>query len=89
MPDSARPQKHGYAGYGGTPELKNAIADYYQRRFGYPRSGPETLPLLGSKEGLANIALAWLDPGDIALVPDPGYPTYQWAPSWRAPTFTL
>ncbi len=37
----------------------------------------ETLPLLGSKEGLANIALAWLDPGDLAIVPDPGYPTYQ------------
>ncbi len=72
------PKKHGYAGYGGTPELKNAIADYYQRRFGVTLDpGPETLPLLGSKEGLANIALAWLDPGDIALVPDPGYPTYQ------------
>lgn len=72
------PKKHGYAGYGGTPELKKAIADYYQRRFGVKLDpGAETLPLLGSKEGLANMALAWLDPGDLALVPDPGYPTYQ------------
>ncbi|HSN76985.1 MAG TPA: aminotransferase class I/II-fold pyridoxal phosphate-dependent enzyme [Anaerolineae bacterium] len=72
------PKKHGYAGYGGTPELKQAIASYYQRRFGVEVDPvAETLPLLGSKEGLANIALAWLDPGDLALVPDPGYPTYQ------------
>jgi LL-diaminopimelate aminotransferase len=72
------PKKHGYAGYGGAPELKQAIADYYQRRFGVDLDPvAETLPLLGSKEGLANIALAWLDPGDVALVPDPGYPTYQ------------
>ncbi|MFZ2486488.1 MAG: aminotransferase class I/II-fold pyridoxal phosphate-dependent enzyme [Anaerolineae bacterium] len=72
------PKKHGYAGYGGTPELKQAIADYYQRRFGVTLDATsETLPLLGSKEGLANIALAWLDPGDLAIVPDPGYPTYQ------------
>lgn len=76
---SARnPKHHGYAGYVGTPELKKAIADYYQRRFGVTLDpGPEVLPLIGSKEGLANIALAWLDPGDLALVPDPGYPTYQ------------
>lgn len=72
------PKKHGYAGYGGTPELKQAIADYYRRRFGVTLDATsETLPLLGSKEGLANIALAWLDPGDLAIVPDPGYPTYQ------------
>lgn len=72
------PKKHGYAGYGGTPELKKAIADYYQRRFGVDLDpASETLPLLGSKEGLANIALAWLDRGDLAIVPDPGYPTYQ------------
>lgn len=72
------PKKHGYAGYGGTPELKQAIAHYYKRRFGVEVDATtETLPLLGSKEGLANIALAWLDPGDLALVPDPGYPTYQ------------
>lgn len=75
---SRDPKKHGYAGYGGTPQLKQAIADYYLRRFGVELDPvSETLPLLGSKEGLANIALAWLDPGDLAIVPDPGYPTYQ------------
>lgn len=72
------PKHHGYAGYGGTPELKSAIADYYEQRFDVILDpGPEVLPLIGSKEGLANIALAWLDPGDLAIVPDPGYPTYQ------------
>lgn len=72
------PKHHGYAGYVGTPQLKQAIANYYQRRFGVTLDpGPEVLPLIGSKEGLANIALAWLDPGDLAIVPDPGYPTYQ------------
>lgn len=75
---SRDPKKHGYAGYGGTPQLKQAMADYYLRRFGVELDPvTETLPLLGSKEGLANIALAWLDPGDLAIVPDPGYPTYQ------------
>jgi LL-diaminopimelate aminotransferase len=72
------PRHHGYAGYGGTPQLKQAIVDYYQERFGVDLDpASEVLPLIGSKEGLANIALAWLDAGDLALVPDPGYPTYQ------------
>jgi hypothetical protein len=85
---SRNPKKHGYAGYGGTPELKQAIADYYQRRFGVELDPvSETLPLLGSKEGLANIALAWLDPGDLAIVPDPGYPTYQMGAKMPAQRF--
>jgi LL-diaminopimelate aminotransferase len=75
---SARqPDSHGYAGYYGLPELRQAIADYYTRRFGVnldPES--EVLPLIGSKEGLAHLSLAFLDPGDLALVPDPAYPTY-------------
>ena len=72
------PKNHGYAGYAGTPGLKGAIANYYQERFGVSLDpAVEILPLIGSKEGLANIALAWLDPGDLTIVPDPGYPTYQ------------
>ena len=69
---------HGYAGYLGTPALREAIAAYYDRRFGL-RLNPtsEVQPLIGSKEGIANMALAWLDPGDLALVPDPGYPSYR------------
>ena len=79
LTDSAHaPSKHGYAGYFGTPQLRQAMADYYATRFGVTvDSGNEVLPLIGSKEGIANMALAWLDPGDLALVPDPGYPTYR------------
>jgi len=76
---SARqPDVHGYAGYYGLPELRQVITDYYARRFGVnldPES--EVLPLIGSKEGLAHLSLAFLDPGDVALVPDPAYPTYE------------
>jgi len=72
------PRHHGYAGYFGTPALRQAIVDYYARRFGVELdTATEVLPLIGSKEGIANFALAWLDPGDLALVPDPGYPTYR------------
>jgi LL-diaminopimelate aminotransferase len=58
-------------------ELREAISAYYQRRFGVlldPKS--EVVPLIGSKEGIVNIALACLDPGDLVLVPDPGYAPY-------------
>ncbi len=72
------PTRHGYAGYFGTPRLRQAMVDYYASRFGVALDGAgEVLPLIGSKEGIANMALAWLDPGDLALVPDPGYPTYR------------
>jgi LL-diaminopimelate aminotransferase len=75
------PGKHGYPGYGGTPALRRAMADYYAARFGVTLDpAREIVALLGSKEGLANMALAWLDPGDLVLVPDPGYPTYSMAP---------
>ena len=72
------PARHGYAGYFGTPGLRQALVDYYASRFGVTLdAATEVLPLIGSKEGIANMALAWLDPGDLALVPDPGYPTYR------------
>ncbi len=71
------PGHHGYAGYYGTPELRQAMAGYYQRRFGVEIDPErEVVSLIGSKEGIANVALAFVDPGDIVLVPDPGYPTY-------------
>jgi len=71
------PSHHGYGGYYGTPELRSAIATYYERRFGVELDVQSQLcPLIGSKEGIANAALAFVDPGDIVLVPDPGYPTY-------------
>ncbi len=72
-----RPDRHGYAGYRGLPTLRQAIADYYQRRFDVVLDvDTQVVPLLGSKEGIINMALAWLDPGDLALVPDPGYAPY-------------
>jgi LL-diaminopimelate aminotransferase len=75
---AAIPTNHGYAGFTGIPQLRQAIVDYYASRFGVTLDvGSEVLPLIGSKEGIANMALAWLDPGDLALVPDPGYPTYR------------
>ncbi|NLE46449.1 MAG: aminotransferase class I/II-fold pyridoxal phosphate-dependent enzyme [Chloroflexi bacterium] len=68
---------HGYSHHRGLRELRQAIADYYQRRFGVTLD-PETqvIPLLGSKEGIVHMAQAVLDPGDVALVPDPGYAPY-------------
>jgi LL-diaminopimelate aminotransferase len=71
------PSHHGYAGFYGTPELRQAMAFYYERRFGVTVDPEkEVVPLIGSKEGIFNIALAFVNPGDVVLVPDPGYPTY-------------
>lgn len=78
---AANPQKHGYGGFSGTPELRQAFASYYSRRFGVSLDPEhEVLPLLGSKEGIVNIHLALINPGDIVLVPDPCYIAYQRAP---------
>ncbi len=71
------PGKHGYAGYYGLPVLRQAVARYYERRFGVALDPErEVVILIGSKEGIFNVALAFIDPGDAALIPDPGYPTY-------------
>jgi LL-diaminopimelate aminotransferase len=71
------PVNHHYPESAGLPELHQAIADWYKKRFDVTLD-PETevLPLIGSKEGIGHIALCLLDPGDTALVPDPGYPVY-------------
>ena len=76
--NARHPSSHGYSGYRGIPELRAAMADYYRQRFGVDLD-PETqvLPLIGSKEGIVNLALAYLDPGDVVLVPDPGYAPYS------------
>lgn len=74
------PANHNYGGYAGQPFLRRAIVDYYGRRFGVELDDSELLPLIGSKEGLVNMHLAWLDPGDLSLIPDPGYPSYEFAP---------
>jgi aspartate/methionine/tyrosine aminotransferase len=68
---------HGYQSYAGIPELRQAFARWYARWYGVTLDpGSEILPLAGSKEGILHLALAFLDPGDGVLVPDPGYPTY-------------
>jgi len=68
---------HGYQGYVGIPELREAIARWYGRRFGVTLDpATQIQPLMGSKEGILLTSLAFLDPGDKVLVPDPGYPTY-------------
>ena len=68
---------HGYQSYQGIPELRNAIAGFYQKKYGVSLD-PETeiLPLMGSKEGILHISMAFLNKGDEVLIPDPGYPTY-------------
>jgi len=72
-----RSEVHGYSGYRGLPTLRRAIADYYARRFNVTLDpDKQVVPLIGSKEGIVNMALAWLDGGDLALLPDPGYAPY-------------
>jgi LL-diaminopimelate aminotransferase len=72
-----RDNAHGYGGYRGIPRLREAFAAYYLRRFNVELEPErEVLPLIGSKDGITHIALALLDPGDVVLVPDPGYPAY-------------
>ncbi len=71
------PANHRYPETDGLPELRQAVARWYERRFGVALDpGTEILPLIGSKEGIGHIAFCCLDPGDVALVPDPGYPVY-------------
>lgn len=73
-----RPSNHQYPSYWGMLEFRKAVARWYQARFGVslnPES--EVLALIGSKEGIAHIPLAFLNPGEAALIPDPGYPVYH------------
>ncbi len=76
--ESAKPDVHGYQSYTGSPVLRQAMSDWYQKWYSVnldPAS--EILPLIGSKEGILHLCMTWLDKGDEALVPDPGYPTYS------------
>ena len=68
---------HEYQSYQGLPELRQGMADFYERQFGVTlNSQTEILPLMGSKEGIMHISLAFLNEGDEVLIPNPGYPTY-------------
>lgn len=75
--DASRPDTHGYQPYVGLPELRAAFADWYERSYGVVLNpANEIQPLIGSKEGILHISMAFLNPGDAVLLPNPGYPTY-------------
>lgn len=76
--DSRKPDTHGYQPYVGIPELRQAFAEWYKKWYGVELDPhKEIQPLIGSKEGILHISLAFLNPGDGVLVPNPGYPTYS------------
>lgn len=69
---------HQYQSYQGLPELRSGMADFYKNNYGVAlNSNTEILPLMGSKEGIMHISLAFLNEGDQVLIPNPGYPTYS------------
>jgi len=76
--EAVKPSSHGYQSYNGIPALRKAFAEWYKRYFNVdldPES--EIVPLMGSKEGIMHISMAFVNPGDEVLVPNPGYPTYS------------
>lgn len=71
------PHTHGYTPFAGLPAYRAAWSEFYGRRFGVELDPDvELMGLLGSKEGIFKLALAYVNPGQVVLVPDPGYPTY-------------
>ena len=75
--EAHKPDAHGYQPYVGLPQLRRAYADWYGRYYGVSLDpDSEVLPLIGSKEGILHITMAFVNPGDAVLVPNPGYPTY-------------
>ena len=74
---AADPKNHQYPSYEGLLTFRKAVADWYKRRFGVLLdSAAEVLTLIGSKEGIGHVPLAFVNPGDVVLVPSPGYPVY-------------
>ena len=72
------PANHHYPSYAGMPEFRSAVAAWYRNRFGVRLdAGTEVLSLMGSKDGIAHIPEAFVNPDDVVLVPDPGYPVYR------------
>ena len=76
--EAAKPNAHGYQSYKGAEALRKAAADWYKRWYGVSLNpATEILPLIGSKEGIMHICMTYLNEGDEALIPNPGYPTYS------------
>ncbi|HOG06139.1 MAG TPA: aminotransferase class I/II-fold pyridoxal phosphate-dependent enzyme [Paludibacter sp.] len=90
---SAKEDVHGYQSYLGIPALRQAFALWYQRSYGVELDpASEILTLMGSKEGIMHISMAFLNPGDEVLIPNPGYPTYKAVTNLvgaKARTYTL
>lgn len=77
----ARPETHGYPSNRGLAAFRQGVADFYAERFGVELDPErEVIPALGGKEAVAHVALAFLDPGDVCLAPEPGYPPYTSGP---------
>ncbi len=78
--ESSKATTHAYQGYKGLPVLRKAISDWYQKWYNVTLDADtEILPLIGSKEGIMHICMTYLNEGDVALIPNPGYPTYKTA----------
>ncbi|WP_431799734.1 aminotransferase class I/II-fold pyridoxal phosphate-dependent enzyme [Halobacillus andaensis] len=76
--EAKKPENHKYSPYGGCAEFKQAVASFYKRHYNVELDpDTEVHALIGSKEGIAHLIQAVLDPGDYVLLPDPGYPVYQ------------
>jgi LL-diaminopimelate aminotransferase len=76
--ESSKPDTHAYQGYKGSPVLRRAMANWYKKWYGVDLNpDQEILPLAGSKEGIMHICMTYVNPGDLVLIPNPGYPTYQ------------
>lgn len=76
--EAARPGKHAYQSYKGSPVFRDAIAAWYQKWYAVTLDpATEILPLIGSKEGIMHICMTYINKGDVVLIPNPGYPTYK------------
>ncbi len=87
---SANVNNHAYQSYRGLPELRRAFAKWYQNFYHFqPDAEHEVLPLMGSKEGIMHLSMAYLEAGDEVLIPNPGYPTYAAAAKLAGATVRL
>ncbi len=76
--EAEKPNQHGYQSYKGSPVLRNAISKWYKKWYNVDLNpDTEILPLIGSKEGIMHICMTYINPGDVVLIPNPGYPTYK------------
>lgn len=76
--EALKPNVHGYQSYKGAEVLRQAVAEWYSKWYGVELdAATEILPLIGSKEGIMHICMTYLNEGDVALIPNPGYPTYR------------